>query len=434
MTDVTQPTGESSRTPTGSSRFPQELYDIIIALASTESLSSCSLVSRSWLYTASSRLLADFRWPTKSLTKEKKHQEDGFFRCFMKALTESPRLQGCIRSLRLGPAPGTEIGHTMGSIEISLLADIIALCPRLDHLTLSRCRPYSSVALERRQCGRIGTLAFSCCSMASPSDAEGVLHTLSLFSRVDRLRLSFYGARVSVRPTNILSTSLEIGRIETFETLAGFDPGAWELLRHICASPSVRTSIRAFATYDEFCPEVSDCLQQMSGVEEFTYCVDRFITPAFSIIPSLRRLKMFVVNPGVLRLLWSSMIRDLMLTPDQLEQVTINIFCPVLLHRPLHEEEALEKLRALLEDEDWHPLEQFLEQRTSLKSFEFEVLCIYKDHAHVAYREPWSDVDPGHAEETFRGVMDRKLSKGAAARSIITPIVRQSDSTLYRIF
>ena len=81
----------SLRTP----RIPQELCDLVISYAPKESLLECSLVCKDWVHLSSRRLLSTFAW--KSMRQEVKCLDE-----FQKALAASPRLQGAIRTSKLG--------------------------------------------------------------------------------------------------------------------------------------------------------------------------------------------------------------------------------------------------------------------------------------------------------------------------------------------
>ncbi|KIP07821.1 hypothetical protein PHLGIDRAFT_117791 [Phlebiopsis gigantea 11061_1 CR5-6] len=173
---------------------------------------------------------------------------------------------------------------------------------------------------------------------------------------------------------------------------------------HVCAS------LRGYAACDAFNHFVWLLQRRLvPNLEDISYGVwstSATITPdLFDHFPSLRSLTIFTENDVCDTVDWPSTMRDLMLTPDRLEHITISIYytggkLPV----PVREDVALDTLKAELEDKDWTLLERFLELRPSLPRFDIE-----------------QSVDLDHLEEMVRGVVDRKLSKHAAARVGIVP-------------
>ena len=348
---------------------------MIIDLVPLEDLSPCSLICKTWLQKATPRLFHDFTWPPKSHKGTKKDEKS--FTWFLDALRASPRLQGAICSLWLG---FREDGHSSAGVahtlEVTVLAAIIDLCPRLDNVTLSVCRLLqTNDPLEDGHCGRICTVSLLDCLMGADSDSRGLGHTLSLFSRIDVLRLRESTNNSWAHPITIPSPpSLEVVRIETYDFQAALGVGSEEILQYLCASPGVRASLLVYAA-SNLLGRFTDLFQgQLSNVEEVSYRVgDSGVLPkTFDHFPSLRRL---VILPGITGLNWSHTMRDLILAPDRVEHITIlvthfagNMF------RHVRENDALDELQAVLESSDWTQLERFLEARPSLATFEIEVL------------------------------------------------------------
>ncbi|KIP06054.1 hypothetical protein PHLGIDRAFT_128522 [Phlebiopsis gigantea 11061_1 CR5-6] len=410
-------------------RLPQELCDIIIAFLPVDHLSSCSLVCKSWLWTATPRLLHSLGWPTRTLKEQNKGLGEDFFPQFRDTLSASPRLQCAIRTLRLGRrSPGTD--SNIYTLDVTVLAAIVNLCPHLDVLTLSSCdlSLVESASLDGI-CGRIGTLSLLSCAtstdtyIATFTDTHiaGPVHALSLFSYIDTLRLyDDNNTIVPLKPFTAplpVTSFLEVRCVQTYDIHACMQSGGSDIVKHLCKSSFTRAKLLAYASDNYFEPGM---LQEMPNLEDFTYGVWAGRTPSFSILPSLRRLTINTDNSDDFTIDWETTMRDLMVTPDSLQHITISLFHPVTLVAPMHEAEAIVKLRAELEGKDWEPLERFLELRPLLSIFEIKVLCIYSDRLYEQDVMGWKSVHHDRAGKVVLELVSRKLSKRAATRVTVT--------------
>lgn len=407
-------------------RLPVELFDAVIDHVPTRYLSTCALVCKSWLHAASPRLLHTVAWPSRLLNKRVRGLQDvqpylprtqilqRSFTLFVETLNQSFRLQEAICHLRIGPKPhpNPQPPERRFHLDLNLLAYILHLCHHLDTLTISHCRvlPASQPSVCANELRRnVKKLALVRCG-AAQEDMIGLSGVISLFACIDHLYIQLLSGRGG-HDRFTPPASVRIGRIETDQLTHGYNQGTLSLLRHLCASPCIRTSLRALTTGDAERPENLKFLHGMSGLEEYAYCAHPDATPAFSSLPALRQLTIYAGKPteqGVVH--WSSVMRDLASVPPHLQRLEIvanHTYCTQFSAIALREFEA--ELDAL----DWVALERCLRSRPTLARVELRMRCKYGEPGYGSYHRRSRDLDFDRVQEVALRILACRLAQGA---------------------
>ena len=341
-------------------------------------------------------------------------------------LAASPRLQCSVRTLRLGPSRHVGFLDKHCILELSILAAIIALCPRLDNLTISECclRPTPAV-LQDGMCGRIETLSLVECSTLMYSDSIGIVNALSLFSRIDKLRLGLIGNGIGICPPSTpLPVSLEVGCIESYQPNVPFGHASRLFLKHLCAVPGVRASLRRLASGDSLSFQLMECLQQASAIEDLAYSVCGAALPPFGSFPRLRQVTLCASGHYSQSFNWANAMRDLQGVPQTVTRVAINMSYHYSSFEPLREASALKSLKAQLLFEDWYQLARFLETSSGLEVLELRVQCTHCEEFSRWNVEAWQGVDSDQVREVVTDAVSCRLSKAAARRVFVVPVSR----------